>query len=364
MKFNNKLRSVTAAIATVALVGTMACVGLAGCTSSSASGSGSASASASVPATRTVTDMAGRSVEIPGQIRKVATFGSVGVINTFVECMGMGDTIANEMPANFTKNDQWAMQYKLAPQIKGAPLVETADGIDIEATLTLAPDLCITMTEATAQQLQEKGIPCIVIAWNDTEDVKTAVNLMGEIFNVPDRAKEYNAYFDAMVKKAADITAKIPESERKTVIYGDMAALKNPHIISEWWISAAGGKSVTADAHKKNTLEYSMEDLLNWQPQIAFSSSKNVQALYDDANYAQVPAVQNKAVYPVPTVAHVWGNRTVEQPLTVMWALNKMYPEKYSEADLTRDIKDFYAKFFEYNMTDDEVKNIINYGQK
>ena len=351
------------------LIAALACFGLAGCSSSngSASGSGSTSASASTSQARpdkiTVTDMADRTVEIKGDVKPVATFGSVGVINAFVECMGKGSLICNEMPANFTKSDQWAMQYKFAPQIKDAPLLETADGVDIEKTLTLNPDLCITMTKETADQLAEKGLPCIVIQWNDTEDVKEAVTLMGQVLNAEDRAAEYNAYFDAMVAKATGITSKLADDKKVPVLYGDVTTLKNPHIISEWWINVAGGKSVTAADHKKNSMEFSKEDLLAWAPEVIFASTSKVAEIYADDTLANIPAVANKKIYVVPTVAHVWGNRTVEQPLTVMWAMNKLYPDLYSEADLSKDIKEFYNKFFEYNMSDDEVKSIIHYKE-
>lgn len=352
----------------VALTAALACVGLAGCTSPSSETAQQPAeqqtqepAERKAPETRTVTDMAGRTVEIPGTVESVATFGSVGVLNAFVECMGKGDLIANEMPANFTKNDKWAMQYKFAPQMKGEPVLETADGIDMEATMALNPDLCITMMEDMAQQLEEAGMTVIVLQWGDTEDVKTAVNLMGEVFGVEDRADDYNAYFDETVKKAADRTAKLSDDERLKVIYGDVESLTNPHVISEWWLTAAGGQSVTEEKHQKNSLEYTMEDLLAWQPQVIFSSNTDTATIYADANIASLPAIQDQRVYVVPTVAHVWGNRTVEQPLTVLWAMNKMYPELYTESELAEDIKYFYSHFFEYEMTDAEIDSIINY---
>ena len=333
MRTTSKNRWLASAMSAL-LIAALACVGLTGCSAGDA-GTSAASEPASEPAaaepqepqTRTITDMAGRTVELPVNIESVATFGSVGVLNAFVECMGKGDLIASDMPANFTKNDKWAMQYQFAPQMKGKPVLETADGIDMEATMALAPDVCITMMEDMAQQLEEAGISAIVLTWNDTEDVKKAVDLMGEVFGVQDRADEYNAYFDEMVKKAADRTAGLSDADRLKVIYGDVESLTNPHIISEWWLTAAGGDSVTEETHQKNSLEYTMEELLAWQPQVIFSSNTDVDAIYADANIADLPAVKDQRVYVVPTVAHVWGNRTVEQPLTVLWAMNKMYPE-------------------------------------
>jgi len=74
-----------------------------------------------------------------------------------------------------------------------------------------------------------------------------------------------------------------------------------------------------------------------------------------------VSAVKSDRIYLIPTVAHVWGNRTPEQPLTIMWTINKLYPELESNDDLASDIKYFYSHFYGYDMSDEEVDQIINY---
>ena len=310
---------------------------------------------------RLVTDMNGNQVEIPAEITSVATFGSVGVLNAFIECLGKGQLIVNGLPNQFAKG-KWDMQYRFAPQIEGAAVLETADGVDLEAAMVLAPDLAVTMTQETADQLNQNGIPCIVLQWNDTEDVKEAVALMGEVLGTQEVAEEYIKYFDETVAKAEEIVKDIDDGERVAVIYGDVESLTNPHIISEWWIESAGGRSVTKEAHVKGSLEYTMEELLAWQPDVIFSSNTNVDDILNDPNLADIPAVKNGRVYAVPTVAHVWGNRTVEQPLTILWALNKMYPDLYSEEELAEDIAYFYATFFDTELTDDEVAAIIDYS--
>lgn len=66
-------------------------------------------AGASAPETRTVTDMAGREVTLPAEIDSTATFGACGVLNAFVELMGGGSKICNNMSPSFTKSAKWKM---------------------------------------------------------------------------------------------------------------------------------------------------------------------------------------------------------------------------------------------------------------
>lgn len=284
----------------------------------------------------------------------------MGVLNAFVELMGCGDKICNQMPPSFTKNDKWAMQYKFAPQIADGPVFENADReLLIEEVLNARPDLCVTMTKSTAEELAAKGLCAVYLAWSEVDDVKAAVELMGEILGQEDIAADYIAYFDATVDRAAQLTAGLSDEDRKSVIYGDVAGLSQPHKIAEWWIEAAGGVSVTKEAHTEESLTYTIEDLLLWDPDVMLVTSRQADDLKADSQLSGVTAIRNDAIYYVPTVAHVWGNRTVEQPLTILWTLNKLYPELYSTEELSQDIHDFYEHYFLYDMSNEEIAGII-----
>lgn len=221
---------------------------LTGCASPSPTGSTPAAPSASVPGadtpgTRIVTDMAGREVTVPAEVKSIGTFGSVGVLNAFVQLMGHGDKIVNQVPANFTRTDQWKMQYSFSPQIADGPLFEEAGEVVMENVLQAAPDVSFTMTKQTATLLEEKGVAAVYLDWNNVNDVKKAVTLVGEVLGADEAAERYLAYFDAQQAKAAGLLADLPESERTTVLYGDPVQFRQPHVIAEWWITQAGGAS-------------------------------------------------------------------------------------------------------------------------
>ncbi|WP_313181285.1 ABC transporter substrate-binding protein [Lacrimispora sp.] len=326
---------------------------------SEAASSEAVTAESAADAERTITDMAGRTVTIPAQVEKIGTFGSVGVLNAFVELMGDGSKICNDMPENFTKNDSWKLQYEFAPQIKGAPLFEANKEIAMETVLATKPDVCFTMTKETAELLEKNGISAVYLAWSEIDDVKKAVSLMGEVLNKQETADDYIKYFDEKLARAQELTKDI--TDKKTVLYGSVTTLTQPHKIAEWWIAQAGGISVTDDGRKEDTLTYTLEDLLKWNPQVMILTAKSqIAEIEADSRFANITAVKDNALYVTPTVAHVWGNRTVEQPLTIFWAMNKLYPEIMSRDELSKEIKYFYSHFFLYEMSDAQVSEIID----
>ena len=53
--------------------------------------------------TKSIRDFAQRQVQVPENIRSVATLGSVGVLNCFIFAMGEGDKIANAFRLDLPK---------------------------------------------------------------------------------------------------------------------------------------------------------------------------------------------------------------------------------------------------------------------
>ena len=243
----------------------------AGTTTGTAAENTAGAAKQEVKATHDVTDMAGRTVTLPTEIDSIATFGSIGVINAFVELMGSGEKICNDMTASFTKSDKWAMQYEFAPQIKGAPVLQNADGeIQMEKVLALNPDLCLVMSKDLIEPLESNGLNVIYFEWKQTNDVKTAVTLMGEVLDKKELAQDYLSYFDQMVEEAGEKAASLKDGDKKTVLYGNIDKLTQPHVIAEWWIEAAGGISVTKDSwnNENGSCTYTQEDVLKWNPDV------------------------------------------------------------------------------------------------
>jgi len=309
----------------------------------------------------TVTDMAGRKVVIPGVIDKIATFGANGVLNTMVETMGYGSKIANQMSSRFTKTDKWKYQFVFAPQLNNCPVLETTE-IDIEAVLQLNPDICLCMTLATATMLEEKGLSVLYLEWQTLDDIEPCITLLGRVFGKEDVAIDYIDYFNNKVAEAESLVAGINEQDKKKVLYGSITSYSQPHAIAEWWIAEAGGISVTSEGRdpEKESVTYTLEDLLMWNPDVMVTTDNKMAAeLLAMDTLKGINAIKNNKIYYVPTVAHTWGNRTPEQPLTIFWMMNKLYPDIMPTATLKDEIRYFYSHFFLIDLTDEQITEII-----
>lgn len=316
----------------------------------------------SVEQDRIVKDMAGREVKLPPVIKKTVTIGSVPVINSFIFAVGGGDTIENGLP-EFARKPRWKYQMVFAPTIADKPVMQAASGNEpqTEEILKAAPDVVFTMDKATVSVLEGKGINAFYLENKKPEDVKEIVRLMGEIYGKPEAAEQYAQYFDGVLQRVEAAVSGISADKRPKVLNMNVDSMSQPHLIAEWWITAAGGVSVTNDGREQETLGLSMEQILEWNPDVLIvASAAQKENVMKDEKFVQISAVAHKRVIVAPTGAHTWANRTVEQPLTVLWAYHNFYPELMDEAELQREVQEFYGRFFGTELSAEQVKEILD----
>jgi iron complex transport system substrate-binding protein len=310
--------------------------------------------------TRKVLDMEPREVTLPARIRKVATIGSVPPLNSLMFAMGAGDLLVNGLPEPFARGLRWKYQAVFSPALANKPMLQGPDRTpDIEALLQADPDLVLTMTRPLVDVMRRHHLPVVFLAWRAPDDVKAAVRLLGEIFDKPAVAERYAAYFDGVVARVAATLAQAG-ARRPTVLYLSAATLEQPHLIAEWWITAAGGVSVSNDGRSTESKKFTLEQLLAWDPEVLIlnaPSDRDIMAR--DERFRRLQAVANRQVYLIPVGAHTWAHRTVEQPLTVLWAAKTLHPEVFARMNLQAEVQSFYTTFFGVTLTEAQVQEIL-----
>ncbi len=313
---------------------------------------------------RVLNDMGGDAVTLPARVERIATVGPIPVLNSLVFAVGEGPRIVNGLGL-FAKKRRWSYQTVFAPHLAALPTLQNADYTpNLEALLQLAPDAVLTMDRANAEALRRAGLPAFYLAWRQPEDVKAAVRLLGQIFDKPQAAERYAARFDAILAGVAGkLRNKAPTRPR--VLYFSPTTLTQPHLVAEWWIRIAGGDSVTDDGRSIESRSFTMEQLLAWDPDILIVSGyEEAAALKRETRFAGLKAVRNGRVLIAPCGAHTWGNRTAEQPLTVLWAAKHFHPALFADLDLVAETQRFYRDIFGATLSAAQVGEILAGGPR
>jgi len=312
-------------------------------------------------AARVVRDMSGDALELPARVERVVTLGATPVLNSLLFALGAGDRIINGLP-EFALQPRWNYQYRFAPHLAGRPSLANADRTpNLEALLLAEPDLILSMDRASVQNLRRVGLPAFHLAWAEPGDIKTAIALLADLLGTPDAARRYAAHFDRMLDTVEQgLRDASPVYPR--VLYFNPRSMSRPHAIADWWIAAAGGISVTAGrgAHAGS---FGLEQLLAWDPDILIvSSPAEAASVRSDPRFAALRAVRDGRVLVTPCGAHIWGNRTAEQPLTVLWAATHFHPEAFAHINLGEHVQAFYRDVFATPLSPEQVADILAGG--
>jgi len=312
-------------------------------------------------AARVVHDMSGDAVELPARVERVVTLGATPVLNSLLFALGAGERIINGLP-KFALQPRWSYQYRFAPHLAGRPSLANADRTpNLEALLLAEPDLVLTMDRASAQTLRRVGLPAFHLSCAEPGEIKTAIALLADVLGEPAAARRYAAYFDTVLDEV-ERTLRESSPARPRVLYFNPRSMSRPHAIADWWIEAAGGISVTA-GRGVGAGSFGLEQLLAWNPDIVIvSSPAEAASVRSDPRFAPLRAVRDGRVLVTPCGAHIWGNRTAEQPLTVLWAATRFHPEAFAHINLSEHVQAFYRDVFQTPLSPEQVAEILAGG--
>lgn len=322
---------------------------------------------------KNITDMVGRSIEIPASVDNVV---ATSPPMTTVLYMIAPDKLK---AVNFQWTDD-ELEY-VPSKYSNFPVVGgwygTQDG-SYEEFIAAEPDIIIESIDeggdgdlSTVKERQEKFGSIPVVAVNDTTDVQKvdeSITFMGEIVGAQDKAKELTDFNDKYLDIVKDKSSKLSESNKKTVYYaqGDDGLSTNPsHSSHGQLIDLIGGINVADSANQGNTtngIQVSMEQVIKWNPDIIITTDPEFYAkVYDDSNWAQINAVKNHEVYLSPQSPFKWFDRPVgaNMIIGVPWTAKVLYPEDYSEIDMTGATQEFYSDFYHVDLSDSEAKQIL-----
>lgn len=307
---------------------------------------------------RTIVDMSGRAVVLPEKVSRVVTLGAVPVLNGFLFAFGEQDSIVNGLPTALARK----YQYVFAPGLAQKPIVQGAEkALAVEEIVGLRPDVIFTMDVATAESLRSLRLPAIYLRWTAPEDVKPLMALLGEIFGKRGLAGEYAAYFDRTLELVARRVGSSDGSERPRVLYVNLRRLTQPHRVADWWIARAGGHSLTDAPRDQESITFSLEQMLAWDPQVMIVADRaEAEMAFHEPRLQNMSAVRDKRVHVAPSGAHLWANRTVEQPLTVLWAATIIHPELLSLDELRAEMSAFYDRFFHARLSREQIDDILD----
>ena len=353
------------ALASVAALASGAAL-LGGCTA--AGGTDAEEPAASVPdegadATRVVVDMEGNEVEVPQTITNC--FDGYPVNVGVMALLGVTD--ANQYVLPRVKGENWEWLRELDPSLNDKPTIGDDAMASAEEVLTIDPDVVILSNKDTAATYREAGIDVFSVRSTTVEEFLESVRKTGELFGEEElaEAERFSDYYLGNIEFVQERVADIPEDERPTVYYVGGTTPYDTKIKGNGieFVTNAGGRFALSENDLGEADEVTPEQLLAVDPDVIIVGTNNrpvgYEALMSDSALSSLSAIKNDMVYKTPQGTLPWDTFGPEQAMAVLWMAKTLYPDRFEDVDLKKEMTEFYQTFYDYELSDEYAELML-----
>lgn len=300
--------------------------------------------------TRTLKDMAGRSVTISGSVERIVTTFKPATLSVFA--LGLQEKIVG-----IDSSAEHDLLFKaLLPTVADIPEVGTKSrGINFETVVSLSPDLVILYAQKDgielARRLDVMQIASIIILPESFASVKTSLQVIAQAISATERVAEVSLIMDGMLQMVEERISRIPAKARKTGYFVSPRGLFSTatgNMLQDDIFSRAGVDNVAHDL-RGYFQDVSPEQLAAWNPDLIILSQHLHQQVVKRLNGSalkQMTAVVHKAVYRFPCDLAPWDFPSPLAVLGTLWLAHKSYPELFQDIDISQQIDYFHVRLF------------------
>lgn len=315
---------------------------------------------------RKFVDDLGREFEIPKEITMVAPSGNPAQV--------MLHTFEPNKLVGVSKKFSKSTEKFITEDMKKLPEFGTFYGkkanLNMEALLKAKPQVVIDMGEKKKNikedldKLQEQiGMPVVFIELT-LEQMPHAYEKLGELLGNEKRGKELSDYIKKtyeeveMNKKKIEKVKKVYYGGGKTGLAANAKGSIHADIIE---FIGAENPIVVEKVQGGSGNEIPFEKLSQANPDIIiFEDAELKNTLVKEETFMTLNAVKDKKVFSAPTAPYNFFGRppAVNRVIGIKWLGNLVYPEAFNY-DIKKEVKDFYKLFYNYDLKDDEVAEIL-----
>ena len=294
---------------------------------------------------RTITDGAGRQVEVPETVESIVCVG-VGALR-YTCYMGAAELVAGVEDHEITRGIDRLYNYVNHEKFKDLPVTGTNGVPYAEEIIAVAPQVIVMSKSANADadDLQaQTGTPVVVIPGSDTtldDNAYETIRILGQLYGMESRAEELTAYLKGIQEDLDSRTRNIPDSDKPSV-YVAGVSFRGVHGFEGTEAGYGPFELIHANNLANTTgqagaFDIDLEQVLSWDPEIIFLDFNGMDLINE--SFAQNPdyyhaltAVQNGKVFSQISFRSYASN--LDTALAdAYYAACVMYPEQFRDVD-------------------------------
>jgi iron complex transport system substrate-binding protein len=317
-----------------------------------------------------ITDSAGRTVEVPRRIEKVFAAGPPAAILLYM--------LAPEKMTGWPRAPHDDERAYIAAPYRDLPVLGRLTGrggtANLEVVLKTAPNLILDfgsvrdtyVSLADAMQGQT-GIPYVLINGR-FEKTPEALRLLGKALGLDERGETLARYVEATFAEIDAALADIPKDRRPRVYLArgpDGLETGVRGSINTEIIERAGGINVADAPGQKGIVRASIEQVIVADPDTIITWDRNFYSkVFDDRLWAEIEAVKKGRVYLSPTAPFGWIDRppSLKRIIGLKWLARTFYPDRF-KGDFGKTVREFYKLFYHVDLSEVELERLLEWSK-
>ena len=326
-----------------------------------------------------ITDHAGQEVEVPVEIKRVAVTGIYPLPSVLTIFFNSADKIVSMNTPSLTAAKAGLLGV-LYPEILNVDVKSVSSGgesINAEELIKLNPDVVFYSTIAESEIIKSAGIPAVALSvnkwdFNPIETLDNWLSLLSQLFpEDAEKATLVHQFSEDAYNLVQQRVSLIPESERARIFFlfqytPNLMLTSGRHFWGKWWAEAIGAVNVGNEIETQNSVQVGMEQVYDWNPDvILITNFTAVQAddvlsgkVFED-DWSALDAVADGKVFKMPLGMYRTFTAGVDTPVTLLWMAKTVYPDLFSDIDISAYVKDYYKNIFNVELTDEQVNLIF-----
>jgi iron complex transport system substrate-binding protein len=312
------------------------------------------------------TDSAGRTVELPSPIRRIAPCGSMAQMYLI--------PIAPDLLCAITSSYKGTEVEFLPSAPASLPAIGQFYGqatFNPEEVAKINPDVIIDIGDtknSIANDMDEisamTGVPVIHIS-ADLRGTPETFRTLGRLLGREEKGEELALFCEKILFRAERIMNQVG-NDKKSVLYCmgnnglNVLARNSYHSeIIDWMTDNLA--LVDNPSSRGGGNESNMEQLFLWNPEVIFFSPNSVYAsVKNDPVWREFRAIRSGAYYEVPQDPYNWlgSPPSVNRYLGILWMGAILYPQ-YADYDLYAEIREYYRLFYGYDLSRERFNSLI-----
>ncbi|MDF2922826.1 MAG: hypothetical protein K0R57_1740 [Paenibacillaceae bacterium] len=319
---------------------------------------------------RAIAGIDGSPIKVPAQIERIATV--YGPSYESMVLLGAEDRI---VLCSDVQKDNFPWATVIFKRMNIVPILQNVHtAVNVEEVMTHHPDIVFGFPRSNEERkLKEARIASVPGRTGGTlAEVKGLLQVYAEALggDAPVRAQAYSDYFDEKLKMVTDVTGKLAAGDRPSVYFAGIDLLTTYGRLSDIpeLIQAAGGQAVTETLEAGERVSINFEQLAAYNPDFIFidhgginersSVEQVMKDTYSDGRYSRIKAIADSRIYLSPSGVYFW-DMGLQKILLLMYMAKTLHPELFRSLDMQEELKEFYSRFFQYDLTDAESEKIL-----